>query len=122
LKKVLPFSFGEIMNVTSSPPKHTVIKRAFVNAASLGSNTILSAATGGQIRVLSMALVAGGAVSVKLQSAANDISALFALSSNGGLVLPFNEHGWFETNVNEALNLNLSAAVATGVSIQYIVL
>lgn len=110
------------MNVTSSPPKHTVIKSAFLNASSLGSTAILAAATGGQIRVLSLALVASGAVSVKLQSAANDLSATFALSANGGLVLPFNEHGWFQTNVNEALNLNLSAAVATGVSIQYIVL
>ena len=120
--KVLPFSFGVFMNVTSAPTKHTVIQRAFLNASTLGSNAFIAAVTGGQIRVLSLALVAGGAVSVKLQSAANDISATFALSANGGIVLPFNEHGWFQTNASEALNLNLSAAVATGVSIQYIVL
>ncbi len=110
------------MNVTSAPTKHTAIVRSFINASTLGSNAFVAAVTGGKIRVLSMALVAGGAVSVKLQSAATDISALFALSVNGGMVLPFNEHGWFETKESEALNLNLSAAVAVGVSIQYIVL
>jgi len=110
------------MNVTSAPPKHTAIKRTFLNASSLGANVFVSAVTGGKIRVLSVAVLAAGASVVKFQSAATDISASFSLSINGGMVLPFNEHGWFETNENEALNLNLSTAVAVGASIQYIVL
>lgn len=107
------------MNVTSATPLESPIKRTFVNASSLGSTQVVAAAAGGRIRVFSVAAVAGGAASVKFQSAATDISATFALAANGGFVLPFNEHGWFETAVGEALNINLSAAVATGVSIQY---
>ena len=110
------------MNVTSAPGKVTAIKRAFINPSSLGSNAFIAAVPGRGIRVLSIALIAGGAVSAKFLSAATDISATFALAANGGFVLPFNEHGWFQTADGEALNLNLSAAVATGVSIQYIVL
>jgi hypothetical protein len=34
--------------------------------------------------------------------------------------LPRNDHGWFETAANEALNVNLSAAVATGVMVDWI--
>lgn len=109
------------MNVTSASPKESPAKRTFLNASSLGASQVVAAVTTGRIRVLSLALVASGAVSVKVQSAATDISATFALSANGGLVLPYNEHGWFETAEGEVLNLNLSAAVATGVSIQYIV-
>lgn len=109
------------MNVTSAAPLVSPIKRAFANPATLGSNTVVAAVGTGKIRVVSLALIASGAVSVKLLTAAADLSATYALAANGGLVLPFNEHGWFETNAGEALNLNLSAAVATGISIQYIV-
>jgi hypothetical protein len=110
------------MNVTSAPGKVTAIKRTFVNASSLGSNAFVAAVAGRGIRVLSMVAVAGGTVSVNMLSAATAISATFPLAANGGIVLPFNEHGWFQTADGEALNINLSGAVATGVSIQYIVL
>jgi len=110
------------MNVTSAPPKYTAIARGFANPASLGANQIVAAVTGGRIRVLSLAAISAGANSVKVQSASNDISATFSLAANGGLVLPFNEHGWFETAEGEALNLNLSAGTAVGISLQFIVL
>lgn len=111
------------MNVTSSPPKESPIKRAFVNASSLGSNPVVAAPTGtGAIRVLSVAVVSTLANSVNFLSAATGISATFPLAANGGLVLPFNEHGWFQCASGEALNVNLSVATATGVQIQYIVL
>jgi hypothetical protein len=109
-------------NVTRTPPQNLTIKSTFVNAASLGSNTILSAAPGMSIRVIDVAVVSTLANNVKFQSAANDISALFPLGANGGLVLPFNEHGWFQTNIGEALNVNLSVATPTGVHINYIIL
>jgi hypothetical protein len=110
------------MNVTSAPGKVTAIKRAFINPASIGANAFVTGVPGRGIRVLSVALIASGVTNVKFQSAATDISALFSLAANGGLVLPFNEHGWFQTADGETLNLNLSAAIATGASIQYIVL
>lgn len=109
------------MNVTSASPLVSPFKRTFVNASTLGSNAVIAAVPGGRIRVVSLALIASGAVAVKFLTAATDLSATYSLAANGGLVLPFNEHGWFETVEGEALNLNLSGATATGLSIQYIV-
>jgi hypothetical protein len=109
-------------NVTSTPTVQTNILKAFVNASSLGSNAVVSAVNGKSIRVTGVALVTTLANSVKFLSAATDISATFPLGANGGIVLPFNEHGWFQTNSGEALNLNLSVATATGLSITYVVI
>lgn len=109
-------------NVTRTPPAIISIKSTFLNASSLGATAVLAAQAGGSIRVISMALVASAATTVKFQSAATDISATWGLGVNGGLVLGFNEHGWFQTNVGEALNINLGTAVATGVHINYIVI
>lgn len=109
-------------NVTSTPTVQTNIRKAFVNASSLGSNAVVSAVNGKSIRVTGVALVTTLANSVKFLSAATDISATFPLGANGGIVLPFNEHGWFQTNSGEALNLNLSVATSTGLSITYVVI
>lgn len=109
-------------NVTSTPTVQTNILKAFVNASSLGSNAVVSAVNGKSIRVTGVALVTTLANSVKFLSAATDISATFHLGANGGIVLPFNEHGWFQTNSGEALNLNLSVATSTGLSITYVVI
>jgi hypothetical protein len=109
-------------NVTSTPTVQTNILKAFVNASSLGSNAVVSAVNGKSIRVTGVALVTTLANSVKFLSAATDISATFPLGANGGIVLPFNEHGWFQTNSGEALNLNLSVATSTGLSITYVVI
>ena len=109
-------------NVTRTPPQNLSVKSTFLNASALGATQILAAQTGMSIRVISIAIVATTATTVKFQSATNDISATFPLGANGGLVMSFNEHGWFQTNVGEALNINLGTAVATGVQINYIVL
>jgi hypothetical protein len=109
-------------NVTSTPIKNTVIYQAFITPNSIGANQILAAVPGYKIRVVAAAIVTTAANSVKFQSAANDISALWPLGANGGFVLPYNDHGWVQTNAGEALNINLSAATSTGVHVQYIVL
>ena len=110
------------MNVTRTPPQQPSVKSMFVNASSLGATQVMAAQTSAKIRVISAALVATGATTVKFQSAATDISATFPLGANGGLVMSFNEHGWFETNPGEALNVNLGTATATGVQLNYIVI
>lgn len=109
-------------NVTRTPPTNSSIKNAFLNTSTIGANQIIAAPTGMCVRVIGLAVVSTAANNVKFQSAGNDISALFPLGANGGLVLPFNEHGWFQTNNGEALNMNISAATATGVSINYVIL
>lgn len=96
------------------------VKYAFINATGTG-NTALVAAAGAttKIRVLAVVLTSTLANTVKFQSATTDKTATFPVGANAGMVLPFNEYGWFETAVNEALNFNMSVATATGVSIAY---
>ena len=98
--------------------RHTLF--AFGNPSS-GGNTQLVAAQGGlRIVVLEVCIITSGAQSVKFQSATNDISCAWPLATNGGLVLPMSEHGWMQTNVGEALNVNLSVGSNTAVQIAWI--
>lgn len=109
-------------NVTRTAPQQPSIKNTFINSSSSGATQIIAAQNGMSIRVIDAALVSTLANTIKFQSNATDISASFPLGANGGLVLPFNEHGWFQTAVGEALNINLSVGTATGISINYIIL
>lgn len=108
-------------NVTSTPPKNRSVISAFVNASASGSTEIVAAKTGKSIRVVSAAIVTTLANSVKFLSASTDISATWPLGANGGIVLPYNDHGWCQTADSEALNINLSASTATGVHVEYVV-
>jgi hypothetical protein len=98
------------------------VQRSFVNATASGDTPVVAAqGTGIKIRVIAMYHVSLTAVTVKFKSgAATDKSPGVPAAANGGLVLPRNDHGWFETAANEALNVNLSAAVATGVMVDWI--
>lgn len=107
-------------NVTRTSPQKTPHQNAFVTSASSGANEVVAAVAGAKYRVLSVVAVATAANSIKFQSASTDITATFPLGANGGFVLPFNEHGWCETAVGEALNINFSAATSTGVQVHYI--
>lgn len=109
-------------NVTRVSPLKTAHVNSATNPASIGSNTIVAAVAGARYRVLACAVISTLANNVNFTSNASAISAVFPLAANGGLVLPFNEHGWFETAVGEALNINLSVATATAVQVQYIML
>lgn len=96
------------------------VSRAFVNAVLIGNTAVVAAQGAGvKIRVLSAMAVGTLAVTIKFQSATTDITAGFPLGINGGMVLPYNPHGWFETAANEALNINLGLGTATGVNITW---
>lgn len=110
------------MNVTAAPGgRNIAIKTAFVNASALGSTVVLAATTGGIIRVLSLVVVTTLANNIKLLSAATDITATYPLGANGGIVMPFTEIGWVDTNESEALNINMSVATPTGITVRYII-
>ena len=109
-----------MQNVTSTPPKNRTVISTFVNASALGSTAVVNAIAGKSIRVVSAAIVTTLANNVKFLSAATDISATWPLGANGGIVLPYNDHGWVQTAEGAALNINLSVATATGVHIEYI--
>lgn len=108
-------------NVTRTPPLKTAIRTAFINPSSTGASEIVAAVPNGAIRVISLAVISTIANAVNLASAATDITAVFPLGANGGIVLPFNEHGWCQTAIGEALNIEMSVATATGVHVQYVV-
>lgn len=96
-------------------------KFAAVAASSSGDNTIVAAVTSKKIRVLSYTLMANAAVNAKWQSSvAGDKSGLLYLAANGGVSSGFCPLGHFETVAGEALELNLSGAVAVGGHITYV--
>jgi len=92
---------------------------AFNDSAS-GDTTLVAAVPGKKIRVLALTAVTTLANSVHFRSLATPITATFPLAANGGVVLPVNELGWFETAVGEALVLNMTVATATGVQVVYV--
>jgi len=99
-----------------------VAQRTFQDIAATGDTQLVPAqGAGKKIRVIGLYERAGAAVSVRLKSAGNNLSASFALGINDDLIFPYCQHGWFETGPNEALNQNQNLAVATGVQVLWIV-
>lgn len=95
-------------------------KFAVISASSSGATSIVSAVSGKKIRVLAYNFIANGTVNVKWQSASTDKTGLKYCIANSGMVAGFNPIGWFETASNEALNINLSAAIAVGGELVYV--
>lgn len=97
--------------------------RTKIDVAGSGDNQIVAAVAGKKIRVLSMFFIAGGAVDAKFQSdsggGAADLTGALPLAANGGASLPFNPHGWIQTEAGKKLNLNLGAAVQISGSLTY---
>lgn len=90
------------------------VKFAAISASST-NNTLKAAVTGKRIRVRSLYLIGTAALSAKFQSSTtSDLSGAMPLGANGGIVLPDNPEGWFQTVAGELLNLNLSASSAFG--------
>lgn len=90
-----------------------VIKRAAIDGATSGDNTLVAAVTGKKIRVLAlMAVMTGTAVTIRFESAAGGtaLTGQMQPTQGGGFVMPFNPVGWFETNSGELLNMELSGA------------
>jgi hypothetical protein len=95
---------------------------ALISTASSGASSLVSAVASKKIRVLALSLVANGAVNVKFQShvTPTDLTGLYYLAANGGIVLPYNPNGWFQTIAGEQLDINLSGSVAVGGCLTYV--
>lgn len=104
------------------PHVGSVTKYAAIDVASSGDNTLVAAVAGKKIRVLSLYLVAAGAVTVRFESGAGGaaLTGQSSLAANGGLVLPFNADGWFETAAATILNLELGGAVSVDGCLTYV--
>lgn len=95
-------------------------KFAPISAPNSGVNEILAAVANRKLRVLSLYLVCANTVSVTLKSGTTGVSGLMSFAANSGIVLPFNNVGWFEAADGEALNIDLSGAVVVAGSITYV--
>lgn len=101
---------------TALTPKFAVIAES-----SSGNNEVVAAVTGKKIRVISCFVSPSDAVNFKWRSASTDITGLhYAANAGNGVSLGWNPNGHFETASDEALNLNLSGAVAVGGSVVYV--
>jgi hypothetical protein len=97
-------------------------KFALISASSSGATTVVAAVAGKRIRVLRWSLSSNGAVNVKWQShiTPTDLTGLFYLTqfaNAGGAYCPV---GIFQTISGEALDINLSGAVAVGGVLTYV--
>jgi hypothetical protein len=92
-----------------------------VNVSSGGVTTIVPAVPGKTIRIVSLYLVVGGAVNINWQShtTTSDADGIQDFAANGGIVLPFNPIGWFDTVQGEALDLVTSNGSQVGGNLTY---
>lgn len=98
------------------------VRWAFLNASAAGQTELVGITDLGsrsKIRVLAVVLTTTAENVVKFQSASTDITPAFPFVALGGMVLPFNEHGWFECAALEVLNFNQTATTACAVHIAY---
>jgi len=103
---------------------YDTIKRVAVSAALNGDNAIVAAVVGKKLRVLALDVSAAGAVNAKLRSdvgaGGSDITGLHYFAAAGGMwQMDTLGYGWCETDAGEALNLNLSGAVAVAGVVVY---
>ena len=91
-------------------------KFAKIVASSSGATQVVAAVSLKKIRVIGVVLLANAAVNVKFQShtTPTDLTGLAYFGDKGGFAPGYIPKGHFETLVGEALDINLSGAVAVG--------
>jgi len=100
-----------------------LVKRAKIDAASDGNNTLVAAVTGKKIRVLAAFFtMTGSAVTIRFEDGAGGTALTGQMGPTAGqtIVLPFNSVGWFETSAATLLNLELGGAQSVDGSLVYI--
>lgn len=87
-----------------------------VNVSSATTTTVVALTASKKTRVLAAYLVAAGAQTINWQShtTTSNADGPQAFAANGGLVLPFNPLGWFDTTSGEALDLVTSTGAQLG--------
>ena len=98
-------------------------KRAAIDAASSGDNTLVAAVTGKKIRVLALAItMTGTAVTIRFEDGAGGTALTGQMQPTQGQTgtLPFNPGGWFETSAATLLNLELGGAQSVDGVLVYI--
>ncbi len=107
----------------SDGPTRLEIKRAVIDHATTGDNTLVDAVTNKKIRVLSLFYRVAGAVNVRFESDASGTALTGSMNyaaAGQGQDLPYNPLGWFETAASKLLNLELSGNVSVDGALQYV--
>jgi hypothetical protein len=96
-------------NLTELTPKFV-----FIDGATSGDNTLVSAVSSKKIRVHQLFIVNTTALTVRFESGAGGtaLTGQMNVAANGGFVLPFSPMGWFETAATTLLNMELSGATS----------
>lgn len=106
------------MDINRPPCGHSTLN-AVISESSSGANEVVAAVTGKRISLISFYISPSAAVNFKWQSAATDLTGLFYCSAASDdksyQSLPI-----CSTAAGEALNLNLSGAVAVGGVVTYV--
>ena len=100
-----------------------LVKRAVIDAASSGNNTVVAAVTGKKIRVLALAMtMTGTAVTIRFEDGASGTALTGQMQPRQGqtVTLPFNPVGWFETSAATLLNQELGGAQSVDGVLVYI--
>lgn len=110
------------VDALGNPVNSGAAKFAVIAVSSSGVTQLIAAVTLKKIRVLSYVITANAAVNAKFQShvAPTDKSGLLYFGANGGVSAPYSPTGHFETIAGEALDINLSGAVAVGGHLTYV--
>lgn len=96
-------------------------KFAAISASASGDTVVVAAVASKKIRVVSYMFQSAGAVDVRFRSgAATNLTGALPNAANTGAAAGFSPVGHFETVAGEALNINLSAAVAVGGHVAYV--
>ena len=98
------------------------LQYASIDAASSGNNTLVAAVSDKRIRVLSLFVVASGAVTVRFESSASGtaLTGQMQVGSKGNINMSFNPEGWFQTVAGELLNMELSGATSVDGCLTYV--
>lgn len=89
------------------------VKRAAIDGATNGDNTLVAAVAGKKIRVLALfAIMTGTSVTIRFESGAGGtaLTGQMTPTQGGGFVLPYCPVGWFETTAGALLNMELGGA------------
>lgn len=97
-----------------------VVLSAPITANATGAHAVVAADATHHIRVVGYVLTSNGNVDVKFQSAASDLTGLLYFGQHTNVIAPYTQTGWFQTAVNEALNINLDANIAVGGHVLYV--
>ena len=102
--------------------RNSDLRRVAFEFSNEGDNTLVNAVDDKKILVLSLVLVADGAMQARLESGAGGsaLTGVLNLGAKDPLVLPYNPEGWFETEAATLLNLELGGDQQTAGCLSYV--